>query len=288
MKKVLLATSVLALSATVAAAEVKLSGDARMGVVYDGNLAVNKLQLTSRARVSFTMSGETDGGLAFGASFRADQAAVANGNTAMNGGSVFVSGAFGKLTMGDTGSAADNIVGNVSATSLTGIGDVNELGYAGNVKTAAKYEFSTNGLTLAISAGQAGSKDMSIAAKYSVDAYSVALGYEDIGAGNTQTTLGVGAKMSGVDVKLVVANRSAARVAALGGTIKKTGVALSVGYTMDATSVTAFYAKNNKNGRDAYGIGASYDLGGGAKVVGGISKESTRKAQADLGLSFSF
>lgn len=276
MKKVLLATSVLALSATVAAAEVKLSGDARMGVEYNGNLAANKLQLTSRARVSFTMSGETDGGLAFGASFRADQAAVANGNTAMTGGSVFVSGAFGKLTMGDTGSAADNVVGNVAAVSLTGLGDANELGYLGNTKTAAKYEYSTNGLTLAVSAGQSGSKDYSIAAKYAVDAYSIALGYEDIGT-DSQITLGASAKMNGMEVKLVAADRKNAA---------KKSYALSVAYTMDATNVTAFVG--SKEGTSRYGIGASYDLGGGAKVVGGLQKIQGAKTRADLGLSFSF
>ena len=278
MKKVLLATSVLALSATVAAADVKLSGDARMGVVYDGNLVANKLQLTSRARVSFTMSGETDGGLAFGASFRADQATIAaGGNTEMSAGSVFVSGAFGKLTMGDTGSAADNIVGNVAGVGLTGLGDTNELGYLGNAKTAAKYEYSTNGLTLAVSAGQSGSKDVSVAAKYSNDQYSVALGYEDIGT-DSQVTLGAGVKMNGVALEVRVADRKSAA---------NTAYALSAAYTMDATTVTAYIA-SHRSGLSAYGIGASYDLGGGAKVVGGMAKVEGSKAKADLGLSFSF
>ena len=85
MKKLLLATTALTLSAGVAAADpVSLSGDARMGLVYDGD----DVKMTSRARVAFTLSGETDGGLAFGAGFRADNAATAaGGNTNMSAGS---------------------------------------------------------------------------------------------------------------------------------------------------------------------------------------------------------
>ncbi|MGL4413330.1 porin, partial [Roseinatronobacter monicus] len=90
MKKLLLATTALTLSAGVAAADVSLTGDARMGFIYDGD----DVNLTSRARVTFTLSGETDTGMAFGGSFRADNAAGAAAGT---GGSVFISGAFGRL-----------------------------------------------------------------------------------------------------------------------------------------------------------------------------------------------
>jgi hypothetical protein len=79
MKKLLLATSILAGTAGLAAAEITLSGDARMGFlddfVYDGG--DDDIGFTSRARVTFTFSGETDGGLSFGASFRADNSSNA-------------------------------------------------------------------------------------------------------------------------------------------------------------------------------------------------------------------
>jgi outer membrane protein OmpU len=48
MKKILLATTAVALSAGVAAAEVKLSGDARFGIQYDGGKADNKTVLEKR------------------------------------------------------------------------------------------------------------------------------------------------------------------------------------------------------------------------------------------------
>ncbi|MEY4872790.1 MAG: hypothetical protein RLZZ563_2120, partial [Pseudomonadota bacterium] len=62
MKKILLATTMLAATAGFAAAEVSLSGDARMGITkVDGSDAV----LNHRARVKFSLSGETDNGLSF-------------------------------------------------------------------------------------------------------------------------------------------------------------------------------------------------------------------------------
>ncbi|MCC1480914.1 porin [Roseibaca sp. Y0-43] len=154
MKKLLLASTALIASAGVAAADVSLSGNARMGFIYDGN----DVQMTSRARVTFTMSGETDGGLAFGASFDADDAVGAAGNTRMTQGTVFISGEFGKLTFGDVASAARAAAGDLYGVGLTGLGDLHEvayldrLGLAGlatglNYDTAALYEYSIEGFT---------------------------------------------------------------------------------------------------------------------------------------------
>uniref|UniRef100_UPI00286BBEF7 porin n=1 Tax=Tabrizicola sp. TaxID=2005166 RepID=UPI00286BBEF7 len=61
MKRILLATTLLAASSGFAAAEITLSGDARMGIIDD--FGTGDTAFTSRARVKFTMSGETDGGL---------------------------------------------------------------------------------------------------------------------------------------------------------------------------------------------------------------------------------
>lgn len=273
MKKILLATTVLAMSATVAAAEVTLSGDARMGVT--NNNATRDLAFTSRARVKFSMSGETDGGLAFGASFRAADAVAAGGGTA---GEVFISGAFGKLAMGDNDSAANTLVGNVSGVGLTGLGDANELGYLGNTAPAALYTYSAGALSVALSAGQPTAADeaKSVAVKYSAGDFAVAVGYEDT-ATDSQTTVGLSGKFGGMGLNLVVRDRKS---------VADTHYALSVDYSMDAVSVTAFYAE--KGAADAYGLGGSYDLGGGAKVVGGVSKTKGAKAVADLGISMSF
>ncbi|OOY13713.1 hypothetical protein BMG00_08125 [Thioclava marina] len=130
MKKVLFATTALVLTAGVAAAEVTVSGDGRMGVRYDGQTATtdNEWNFNSRARVKFTLSGQTDGGLEFGGSFRADQAgdsAASNGAAYGLEGSVYVSGAFGKVEMGDVVGASEALFGDfyeVGYSDLTTIG----------------------------------------------------------------------------------------------------------------------------------------------------------------------
>ncbi len=284
MKKILLATTLLAASTGFAAAEVAVSGSARMGLIYDGNDTL----FTQRVRVVFSLSGETDGGLTFGASVRADQDG-GSGNDAgddtsgTNGedSTVYVSGAFGKLTMGDNDSAANVLVGHVSGVGLTGLGDFNELGYLGQDDTSALYEYSTGALSFALSAGQTDTvgrpttEAMSVAVKYATDAFSVALGYEDTAA-DEQLTLGGSATFGAATVKVVAADRDS---------WADTNFALSVDYTAGAAVVTGFYADHGAV--DGFGLGVAYDLGGGAKVVGGVVDNGVDTI-ADLGVSMSF
>ena len=128
MKKVLLATSVLAMTAGFASAEVTVSGTARMGVIADFGDA--DPAFTSRVRIIFTASGETDSGLSFGATVRNDQSGV--GNTENGDSVVYISGAFGKLSMGDVDGAANAAVGHVDGVGLTGLGDLNESTFLAN------------------------------------------------------------------------------------------------------------------------------------------------------------
>ena len=331
MKKILLATTVLAATTGYAAAEVKTTASVRMGVVStpsvtakaagataaaDANAvvaaqaAVNAATTTAgltaantalaaantaaaasaavaavsadtafytRVRIGFAASGETDNGLTFGASVRNDQ--VGTGGTANGDSTVFISGAFGKLAMGDVSGAADAIVGQVSGVGFTSLGSSNEIGYLGNTKTAALYTYSAGALTFGLGLGQTttAKQQMSVAVKYSTDAYSVALGYEDSGVA-TQTSVLGSASMSGVTIKAKVADLS---------TAKNNAYALSADYSMASVAMTAFYTSDfAKVG--SYGVGASYDLGGGATVRGGIAKTEKSKAKFDLGVNMSF
>ena len=292
MKKILLATTMLAATTGFAAAEVTLSGDARMGIISDFDLVgtplvdESDLQFTSRARVKFTLSGSTDGGLEFGASFRAQDAVGASKGTS---GSVFISGAFGKLTMGDVDDAANSAIGQVSGVGLTGLGDLNEVSYigGGNDPTAL-YEYSTGDLTIYASVTNpivgGGVVAYSAAAKYALGDYTVALGYEDNDAGSTHVIVGGTATFGAATVKAIYG-------AATGGAIDGDQYALSVDYKADALTVTAFYSNKDLLAvvQEAYGLGASYDLGGGASVVGGYSHNETLNSDAyDLGVSMSF
>ncbi|MFN7223221.1 MAG: porin [Paracoccaceae bacterium] len=314
MKKVLLATTVLAMTATVAAAEVKVSGSARMGVVYNGDSASDKLQFTSRVRASFTMSGETDSGLSFGASFDAHNAGAANTG---NSGSVYVSGAFGKLEMGDVVGAAEAVVGDLpevgfqdltgglilSASDndtlfLSGDGSV----YASVNNPGALYTYSTGGLTFALGfndgatnaggvyTGVAGDQAYSIGVKYAVDAYAISLGYEVVDpvlAGPSAKHLIIGGEASFGDTKVnAFYGDGSGAVAGL----KHYG--LGVSHKIDALTVKG-YVKKTELGADsvtAYGLGAAYDLGGGATFEGGLIDNNApgSKVRADLGVKFKF
>jgi outer membrane protein OmpU len=347
MKKLLLATSILAGTASIAAAEITLSGDARMGFLNEFfGASDDDTTFTSRARVAFTFSGETDGGLSFGASFRAD-----NSSTAAKGesGSVFLSGAFGKISMGDVDGAAQAAVGQVDGVGLTGLGDRNELTYLANgglddddvtdfdVVTAdtltgdpsVLYEYSTGGLGLFVSVTNPG-HDTSInttdadgiawavGANYGTDAFKVSIGWEDLQADQIggpagfdadHLVLGGDATFGAFTAKVRWGSGELDAFDGLGGTgeVDLDQWALSGTYAMDAISVTGFYSTKDFDlnftpanvslvGVESYGIGASYDLGGGASLVGGWADTSEDYSDGtsgddtafDLGVSFKF
>ena len=141
MKNILLASTALVAFAGAAAAEVAISGSGRMGIVYDKSIVNDDLvrnggtvtrssdagmSFNSRVRVAFTLTQETDAGVTFGGSIRADNASAGNNG---KGGSVFMTGAFGKISMGDVDGAAESAVGNLSGVGYTGLGDFNEAVY---------------------------------------------------------------------------------------------------------------------------------------------------------------
>ena len=73
------------------------------------------------------MTGETESGIVFGAEILADEAEGGEGGEiGQTEGEVFVSGAFGTLTYGDTDGADLYHVGDLNEVGLTGLGDENE------------------------------------------------------------------------------------------------------------------------------------------------------------------
>lgn len=309
MKKLLLASSALVLVAGAASAEIALSGSARMGLVYQDVAGVDTTAFSSRVRIVFTASGETDSGLVFGASVRADQSG--QGNTSNGDSTVFISGAFGKLTMGDVGGAADALVGQTSGIGYGPNDALQEIDFIGTTKTAAYYEYTTGGFTFGLGAGQisAVNNELSVGVKYASGNYSVALGWETTD-GTTPAvlpatpyappaagvvfaedliSLGGSATFGAATVK--------ARVSDSDISGKDTTWSLSVDYVAGPTTVTAFYTDfgNTKlaaNDTQHIGIGAAYDLGGGATVAGGIVQQrnsvATDNTYADIGLKFKF
>lgn len=160
MKKILFATTALAGLAIggAASAEIALFGSARLGLGYninneggidleagetneDGVVTSLKgsedFRAVSRIRWGVTMTGESDSGITFGASIRADNAngggTGASASTGQLDGDVFVSGAWGTLTFGDTNAADEQHVGDASGNyTLTSLGDFNETPFISN------------------------------------------------------------------------------------------------------------------------------------------------------------
>ena len=290
MKKILLATTVLVGTAGFASAEVTLSGNGRMGITYAETAAVGdkETSFNSRVRATISMSSSTDSGLEFGGSFGVHDAVAAAAGTE---GTVFISGAFGKLSMGGNDSAAQNAVGQLAGVGYTGNGDHNEIGYlTSGDRESALYSYSASGFTGYLSVGQPdnAADTYSLGAAYSTDTFSVAVGYEDsdsagTAADATQTSVSASATFSGVTAKAIYMTRDTAG-------FDPESYGLSASYTMDAITVTGFYRQEETSATNtAYfqGIGASYSLGGGATLAGGIVNNDGL-TKADLGVNFSF
>lgn len=316
MKKLLLATSFLVTGAGFAAAEVTLTGDGRMGIVYNGD----DWNFSSRARVKFNLSGETDTGLSFGAGFRADQA---TGSASGYQGSIWISGAFGKIEMGDTISAAETVIGDLPEIGFTDLdslklagasganeGDFltgdSEDGITGANNPSLLYTYTFDAFTVAASltdGNQALSsldddQAYSLGFKYAAGNYSASIAHEVLDYSNPLFATSKATWIAGT------ADFNGTKIYALYGDFKDRGnwdnqLGLGLESTFGDVGVAAYVKQTNLLAFDAavgddsilnYGIGASYDLGGGASVVGGIADSDALNsdAVADLGVKFKF
>jgi len=133
MKKVLLTSTALVAFAGAAAAEVTLSGWAEMGVVGGKDV---ESQFWNDVDVDFTMTGEADNGLTFGANVDLDSAnALGNTLGKMGDVEVFLSGEFGTVTMGDTDGALDWALTDAASWGDPGTIDDSETAHWGRQDT---------------------------------------------------------------------------------------------------------------------------------------------------------
>lgn len=168
MKKVLFATTALIATAGIASADVALTGSAEMGLwggSFDspGSVGFNEsvTQFFQDIDVTFTLSGETDSGITFGAAIDLDEV---GGNSASvdaanddGGVAIFISGDFGTLTMGDTDGGFDAGMQEVNIGSPGSIADneTEHAGYNGNSGLdglwdgqVLSYSYSVSGFTI--------------------------------------------------------------------------------------------------------------------------------------------
>lgn len=281
MKKVLFATTALIATAGIASADVAISGSAEMGVMGGNNGGTAPTAVTTGfftdIDVTFTLSGETDGGLTFGAAIDIDEGgagAAAVANNADDGGiAIFISGDFGTLTMGDTDGALDFAmqevwVGNAGSladdeTAHAGaLGSYGDGAYDGQI---LRYNYSISDFAFAVSVemDDAGVRETGFAlgATYNMafggGSVTIGGGVQFIDAmnynpGNTGSytgqdmdgeylILGISAAValdSGLSVGIAYTDYSSEEAVA---DDEYTHIGVGVGYTFDAITVSANY-----------------------------------------------
>ena len=276
MKKILLATTALTLTAGMAAAEVKVTGDANMGVKYDESKAQ---EVTTHHEIDFGISGSTttDNGLTFGASIDLD--ANNNGTTFESSDpETYVQGAFGRLTFGKVGAASDNVGFGALEVGFDGIGLDNVV--EGDYDTGNQdilYTTSMGAIAFAASMSSSSTDDsVSAGVKFS-GPVSVSLGYADDGAKQV-TSLSVSGSAAGLGYILAATDDSA------DGNAYGVGVTYGLG---NGATMQIGYADSDASTDASLALGMTYGLGGGATLSGGVgSINGTNKA--DLGVGFKF
>lgn len=315
MKNVLFATTALIATAGFASAEVSLSGSAEMGI-FGGDQGIagytaNGDTIQGRADqfhtdidVTFTLSGESDNGITFGATIDLDEE---GGFAATNGGpeAVFISGDFGTLTMGDTDGALDkavqetDIIGDIADASTTH-SVKNFDGFDGRLDgQVARYDYSVAGFGLSVSAET--DDDGTNRSVWGFGAtYTLALGGTDVklGAGyqggetNLITTTtgavvyadttdfeawGLSADATVGGVRLV-ANYGEEIRNVTGADPVAARYNIAALYTMDALSLGVNYGEVHTDGVSTdkgFGVAANYDLGGGLTLQAGYGEGVT-------------
>ena len=256
----------------------------------------------NRVRVAFSLSGETDSGLAFGASIRADNAGTGNSGT---GGSQYLSGSFGKISMGDLNGADEDMVGDISAMSLGGLGSNQEHSYQSSGHNLA-YWISMAGINFGVSTDAGGGSSTAMGLNWSGDlgggTVTVGLGQSSVG-GNTETSISASLGMGGFTGKILsstndngpVIVKEVAAVAATTAYVAEIKtpdtetMGFSLSYNIDALTITAYNKGMTTTGttdKKYSGVGVSYDLGGMVAKAGVADADG--QSVMDFGVSFSF
>lgn len=347
MKHLLLASTALIATAGLAVAQeegpgVALSGSAAIGVIGgdlvrtdelvddndndirledpDGN--ADDVQFFTDIDVTFTLSGATDGGLVFGANIDLDESdgdpSGAFDGTDQGGESIFVTGALGTLTMGDTDGALDfALQESVIASTL---GDVNteHLGFNGNSGLDG------NGSDGQVARYQYTISDFSLAASFEIDDRGTDAdgefdGDNIYGVGGTYTgdfggfTIGFGLgyqTQDDADIIGVSADINAGGFRAIlnysdysdfdfddgdGDGLNQVDnhIGIALGYEFNEFLVSANYGvfDTDDGDSDGYALSANYDLGGAELQLGYSDSEGVDGGSFDaysFGISMAF
>ena len=291
MKKILLASTALVLSAVAANAQgLNITGLGRMGVQYNEGApyAGETTRIESRFQLNFTATVEADHGLTFGAYSRARMQTIGAGtaNTGVFSGArvwvesnglrltfgnqdgAFASLATGGATVGYTGMSFEGLGGMASAVDTQ---EFSSTGPSEAPRVSLRYSFGSTTVMLSHDTVQtAGVNETELAIQSAFGATTVAAGISSddewfVGANYDGGSWGIGALYydDNTDENWVISGN-----VDLGG-----------------GSLTAFAGENST--ADVYGIGYSYGLGGGASLGMGLERIGGVNA-AEIGVVFTF
>ncbi len=310
MKNLLLASTVLAMTAGVAAADVTLSGSGRFGLVYNNNVGVgeSKTTLNTRLRFNFDASVTVDSGATFGGRIRMQSTQGSTGAT-LSAADLYVKYNGLKLEVGNVNTAYDSaalmydseldFIGDSAGDPLGtydsfssgpySAADVNREGIAvfynvGALNAAISYvthDQTASGLD----------NELGISGDYTFGAFQVSAAYAQNGSGikdNNVSYVGVAYKFSDVGTVGLQYFDDGDITAAFGGD-NGTHVTLYGNYKFGAITARAYVADTSISGaKTAFGIGADYDLGGATLSGGYHTGYSSSSDFFALGVKFSF
>lgn len=321
MKKILLASSALMLTAGVAsAAEISFSGNARFGLAYsedntvtnaNGDTAATQSDTRIEQRVRFQVRGtaETDAGVEFSARIRAEAGESADNSISGAGfGAAEFSVSTGgfNLYIGNTSNVID--AGDVvdlygSGVGLTYILESNATlgapadGFSSGSddETTIKVDYSVGDFTVAASYKNdesidaaaptfADSEEFQIGLGYDFGNFSAGIAYsstDTAGATTDYTLVGVNGSFGDFTYNLNIAD---------GDNLDDVAYGASIAYALSsATSIQAVIGGGGDDANEtAYGLGFQHGLGDGVALRGGIASLADDSTAADLGVTFSF
>jgi outer membrane protein OmpU len=302
-------------TAGVAAADVTITGSAEMGIAggsVSGGVDPNTTFFQT-VDVRFTMSGEADNGLSFGAVIDLDDA---GGTEDVDGAfadyTVFIAGDFGRLTMGDTDGALDWAITETANLGNPGTIADDETGHAGYLSNGIfdaavpagpayngqvlRYDYSIGGFGVAVSAQVDGSTttdgdpNLQVGFRYGMDfaggSVNFGLGYSTLGDGDSTSVGDQGYSATAVSAALsldnglgfVVTYADISDDGAFGGDGEHIGVGID--YTFDAFTIHANWGEYDwaptaiLEDSDGWGLAMAYDFGGGLSAHFGYGSSS--------------
>lgn len=287
MKKIILATTLLAASSSVAMAESHMTwaATAAAGIAADGDVTAGGLMIKggdplvpyvsgnfyaySNVNLAVTLSGATDGGLTFGATFDttagtgyslADDDGFGDNGGAFGMPTIFVSGSFGKIELSDDSFDFYD--------DTNGSGDARYSGTFGAVTVGLVADVDTNNASLSV-----GYTAGALALSANADTYDLS----NISATYTMGTIAVTAatdESSNASLKVAYSNNGISASAKYntdgGATTPAPSIDIAAGYSANGLSVNA----DTNTESNHWTVTVGYDLGGGLALEAGTNYTS--------------